>query len=161
VKDQEYWNNGMVGRWGKKKTAGLVETTPRQGRQTKEGGSHNHKGRNAKREKQCEQRKTENRSGYSRAQALLALQDLFQDSNKWRQVLHNCVPKDIQIDIKVRMDQTMSHPDDVCPRYQGKLFAGVFRDLARSFPDHFNRFEKSKYKLAVMLERASILTFCE
>ena len=81
----------------------------------------------------------------------------FQDGNQWGK--RNCrrVPDHVQVDLEVRVNETIAHAKDGFPGNLGKGFPATFRDLRRCFSYYFNTLHQSQSQQSVFVEIVSRL----
>lgn len=78
----------------------------------------------------------------------------FKKCNEERQVFGDRIPYDIEIDIEVRVDQAITHVDDIGPWYRGIAGPCFLRDFAGGFSNHLDILDYGQREFPVGAEIA-------
>ena len=70
------------------------------------------------------------------------------------------LPKNIEIDGIIAVDQSIAQPDNLTPRYLRMLSAFVVRRSARGFTDDFQQANKGEVQLAIGIQVVAGLAGC-
>ena len=61
----------------------------------------------------------------------------------------DCIPQNVEIYLVIAMDKTVSHPDDLGPRYPRILSAPLRANPSSRFTDDFNQTNQREFKHSV------------
>ena len=78
--------------------------------------------------------------------------DQLKQGNQIRQIFLNRLPNDIEVDVKVRMHESVSHTDEFIPRNIRQLLACCLGHPSRSLTDDFDLLHQRHDELAVRVQ---------
>jgi len=83
----------------------------------------------------------------------LGLRDYpFQDWDQWGKRNRSFVPDDVEVNLEVRVNQTVTHSKNGFPRNGGKGLPTRIGDLGRRFPYNLNTLHQPQSRQSVVVE---------
>ena len=92
------------------------------------------------------------------AMSLFRAKDSFQCLDQRRDVSLNGAPENVEVNIKVGVDQAVAHRDDVVPRNLGQLLPCGLGYLVGCLSDDFDVLHQRQYQLAVAVQVGTAVT---